>query len=109
MFGEHDQASHPPSAVARKRGAASGGRTEPAVEALDAPHAPDGRAGESPEHATVVRFVNEILATAIRERASDIHFEPFEQEFRVRCRVDGALRETAAPPLALSQPVISRL
>ena len=43
--------------------------------------------------APVVRYVDDVLAQAVRERASDIHFEPFERECRVRCRIDGALRE----------------
>ncbi len=57
----------------------------------------------------IVRFVNLVLAQAIRERASDIHFEPFEREFRVRCRIDGALHELAPPPKSLARPIISRL
>ncbi len=57
----------------------------------------------------VVRYVNEVLEQAIRENASDIHFEPFERECRVRCRVDGALREWPGPPAALSLAVVSRL
>ena len=67
------------------------------------------RSANAVDHAAVVRFVDETLALAVRERASDIHFEPFEHEFRVRFRVDGALRETATPSLALALPVISRL
>lgn len=62
-------------------------------------------AGRTP----IIRFVNLVLAQAIRERASDIHFEPFENEFRVRCRVDGALRELAPPPKSLALPILSRL
>jgi len=45
-------------------------------------------------------LVDSVLRQAIRDHASDIHFEPFEGEFRVRCRVDGTLREVAAPPPA---------
>ncbi|MBK8476882.1 MAG: type II/IV secretion system protein [Opitutaceae bacterium] len=62
-------------------------------------------AGQPP----VVRFVNEVLEEAIRERASDIHFEPFERELRIRCRIDGVLREWPSPPPALVLPVASRL
>ena len=62
-------------------------------------------AGQPP----VVRFVNEVLEQAIRERASDIHFEPFERELRIRCRIDGALREWPSPPPSLVLPVASRL
>ena len=59
--------------------------------------------------APVVRYVDDVLAQAVRERASDIHFEPFERECRVRCRIDGALREWPPPPAALALPVTSRL
>jgi type IV pilus assembly protein PilB len=57
----------------------------------------------------LVRFVNLVLQQAIADRASDIHFEPFETEFRIRYRVDGALYEMAPPPKHLALPVISRL
>ncbi len=57
----------------------------------------------------IVRFVNLVLAQAVRERASDLHFEPFEREFRVRYRIDGVLRDLAPPPPSLALPIISRL
>jgi len=57
----------------------------------------------------VIRFVNLILYQAINDRASDIHFEPFEKEFRIRYRVDGALYEMSPPPRRLALPVISRV
>ena len=57
----------------------------------------------------VVRFVNLVLAQAVRDKASDIHFEPFEDEFKIRYRIDGALYEMAPPPLTLAVPVISRI
>jgi type IV pilus assembly protein PilB len=57
----------------------------------------------------VVKFVNLVLQQAILDRASDIHFEPFETEFRIRYRVDGALYEMAPPPKHLALPVISRI
>jgi type IV pilus assembly protein PilB len=57
----------------------------------------------------IIRFVNVVLAQAIRDRASDIHFEPFEREFRIRYRLDGALREMPPPPQSLAFPIISRL
>jgi len=59
--------------------------------------------------APIIRFVNLVLAQAIQDRASDIHFEPFEDEFKIRYRVDGALYEMAPPPKHLALPVISRL
>lgn len=57
----------------------------------------------------IVRFVDLVLEQAIREKASDIHFEPFEHEFKIRYRVDGALYEMQSPPLHLATPVISRV
>ena len=50
-----------------------------------------------------------ILYQAIQDRASDIHFEPFENEFKIRYRVDGALYEMSPPPRHLALPVISRV
>ncbi len=64
---------------------------------------------EMASQAPIVRFVNLILFQAIQDRASDIHFEPFEDEFKIRYRVDGALYEMAPPPKHLALPVISRL
>ena len=57
----------------------------------------------------IIRYVDLILAQAIADRASDIHFEPFEEEFKIRYRVDGALYEMAPPPIQLALPVISRI
>jgi type IV pilus assembly protein PilB len=71
----------------------------------------DGTSGaEAEAHATpIIRFVDLILYQAIQDRASDIHFEPFENEFKIRYRVDGALYEMAPPPRHLAPPVISRV
>ena len=57
----------------------------------------------------IIRFVNLVMQQAIRAQASDIHFEPFEEEFRIRYRVDGALYEMSPPPKSLALPVISRI
>ena len=62
-------------------------------------------AGQTP----IVRFVNLVLAQAIRDKASAIHFEPFEHEFKIRYRIDGALYEMAPPPRALALPITSRV
>ena len=59
--------------------------------------------------APIVRFVDAVLYQAIKDKASDIHFEPFEHEFKIRYRVDGALYEMAPPPKNLAIPVISRV
>jgi type IV pilus assembly protein PilB len=71
----------------------------------------DGEAAVQAEaNATpIIRFVDLILYQAIQDRASDIHFEPFENEFKIRYRVDGALYEMAPPPRHLAPPVISRV
>ncbi len=61
------------------------------------------------KEAPVVRFVNLVLDKAISEKASDIHFEPFEDVFTIRYRVDGTLFEMAPVPVNLSLPVISRI
>jgi type IV pilus assembly protein PilB len=57
----------------------------------------------------VVRFVNKILVDAIKRGASDIHFEPYETEYRVRLRMDGILRQVAKVPVKLHPRVSSRL
>src|SRR6266542_3375079 len=57
----------------------------------------------------IIKFVNLVLYQAVQDRASDIHFEPFEDEFKIRYRVDGALYEMTPPPKHLALPVISRL
>ncbi len=57
----------------------------------------------------IIRFVNLVLNQAIRDKASDIHFEPFEDEFKIRYRIDGALYEMAPPPKNLAIPVTSRV
>ena len=61
------------------------------------------------EDAPVVRFVNKIMLDAIKRGASDIHFEPYEKNYRVRTRLDGVLKQVASPPLALSNKVTARL
>jgi len=59
--------------------------------------------------APVIRFVNLVLYQAVTDRASDIHFEPFESDFKIRYRVDGALYEMSPPPRRLALPIISRI
>ena len=63
----------------------------------------------SVDEAPVVRFVNGILLNAIRQGASDIHFEPYEDDYRVRLRIDGLLRIAARPPAGLAAKVCARL
>ena len=80
-------------------------REASAAEATDDAALLEGLANDAP----IVRFVNLVLFQAIQDRASDIHFEPFETEFRIRYRVDGALYEMSPPPKHLALPVVSRL
>jgi type IV pilus assembly protein PilB len=64
---------------------------------------------ESASSAPIVKYVNTVLAQAIQARASDIHFEPFESEFKIRYRVDGALYEMSPPPRSLATAITSRI
>ena len=57
----------------------------------------------------VIRYVNKILADAFLKKASDIHVEPYENNFRIRFRIDGTLVEVVRPPKGLMLPIISRL
>ena len=65
----------------------------------------DGDDGDS----AVVQLTNMIITTAIKMKASDIHIEPMEKEFRVRYRIDGALRKMDSPPKRLQGSIISRI
>ncbi len=59
--------------------------------------------------APVVKFLNLVLLTAIRDQASDVHFEPFEHEFKIRYRIDGTLLEIPPPPRGLALALCSRI
>lgn len=61
------------------------------------------------EDAPVVKFLHKMLIDAIGMRASDLHFEPYEHNYRVRFRIDGELREIAAPPVAIKDKLASRI
>ena len=61
------------------------------------------------EDAPVVRFLQKMLIDAINLRASDLHFEPYEYQYRVRFRIDGELREITQPPLAIKDKLASRI
>jgi len=61
------------------------------------------------EDAPVVRFLQKMLIDAINMRASDLHFEPYEYNYRVRFRVDGELREITQPPIAITDKLASRI
>ena len=59
--------------------------------------------------APIIRLVNRLIFNAIEQRASDIHFEPFENEFKVRYRIDGVLHNVESPPTRLQAAIISRV
>ena len=69
----------------------------------------DGDDESEANSAPIVRYIDLVLEQAMREQASDIHFEPFEDEFKIRYRVDGALYEMSPPPVHLSNTIISRI
>jgi general secretion pathway protein E len=64
---------------------------------------------ESEDDAPIIRLINALLTEAVKEGASDIHIEPFENRLAVRFRVDGVLKEVLAPSKALASPVVSRI
>jgi type IV pilus assembly protein PilB len=66
-------------------------------------------AGEGKDDAPIVKFVNKILIDAIKRGASDIHFEPYETDYRVRLRIDGILRQVAKMPVKLHSRITARL
>jgi type IV pilus assembly protein PilB len=76
--------------------------TEAATESPDA-------AISEVDDAPVVRFLHKMLLDAFSMRASDLHFEPYEHNYRVRFRVDGELREIASPPIAIKDKLASRI
>lgn len=80
-----------------------GGDDDLAASAADA--AIDAKGDDTP----VVKFVNKVLVDAIRRGASDIHFEPYENNYRVRLRIDGLLKQVASVPVKLHQRIAARL
>ncbi|TGD74052.1 type IV-A pilus assembly ATPase PilB [Mangrovimicrobium sediminis] len=73
----------------------------------EAPQGEEG--GEAVDETPIVRFVNKVLIDAIKQGASDIHFEPYEHDYRVRFRTDGVLREVIRPPRNLAGRLAARL
>ena len=69
----------------------------------------DDEFGPNEEAQPVIRLVDNLVQEAARQGASDIHIEPGERELRIRIRVDGVLREVAAPPLGLARAIVSRI
>ena len=69
----------------------------------------DEDARSAVDETPVVKFINKVLVDAIRKGASDIHFEPYEKDYRIRYRLDGVLKSVAAPPVQMSRRLSSRL
>lgn len=75
----------------------------------EAETAADEAASTEVDDAPVVRFIQKTLYDAIRDGASDIHFEPYEKYYRIRYRIDGVLQEVAQPPLVIKEKIASRI
>jgi len=105
--------------VQRYYGQQESGSLEDLLSSIDMRHYERGAAAETEVaerdletmagQAPIIHFVNLVLTQAVRDKASDIHFEPFEQEFRIRYRIDGALYDMTPPPRQLTLPISSRL
>ncbi|GAA6120236.1 type IV-A pilus assembly ATPase PilB [Acidovorax sp. FG27] len=76
--------------------------TEEAAEPADA-------GANEVEDAPIVKFLHKMLLDAFNMRASDLHFEPYEHQYRVRFRIDGELREISSPPVAIKEKLASRI
>jgi len=61
------------------------------------------------DDAPIVRFLQKMLLDAFNMRASDLHFEPYEHQYRIRFRIDGELREITSPPIAIKEKLASRI
>jgi len=64
---------------------------------------------DSEDEAPIIKLLNAILSEAIRSRASDIHIEPFENQLRIRFRIDGLLKTVLTPKIALANMLVSRI
>jgi type IV pilus assembly protein PilB len=76
---------------------------------VDAAAVTDDDVSKQASQAPIIRFVDLVLQEGVKAKASDIHFEPFEHEFRIRLRIDGSLYEMAPPPKNLASAVIARV
>ena len=79
------------------------------LEISDGPVEEDEENRDAADDTPIVRFVNKVLLDAIKQGASDIHFEPYEKDYRVRFRTDGILREVVKPPRNLAPRLAARL
>ncbi len=79
------------------------------VDAVAGAAAAEEDVASAASQAPIIRFVDLVLQEAVKAKASDIHFEPFEDQFRIRYRIDGSLYEMAPPPRNLAPAVIARV
>lgn len=82
------------------------------LDGLDVGGDDDGKTenvADSKDDTPIVKFVNKVLVDAIKKGASDIHFEPYETDYRVRLRIDGILKQSAKMPVKLNQRITARL
>ena len=68
-----------------------------------------GLEADSKQHGPIVSYLNKLMGDAIQRGASDLHFEPYEQQYRVRCRIDGVLQELSRPAVSWSSAIAARL
>ncbi len=76
---------------------------------IDSAAVADDDVANAASQAPIIRFVDLVLQEAVKAKASDIHFEPFEDQFRIRYRIDGSLYEMAPPPKNLANAVTARV
>ena len=79
------------------------------IETVDSTQPDDDEDSSAVDDTPIVRFINKVLLDAIKQGASDIHFEPYEKDYRVRFRTDGMLREVVKPPRNLAPRLSARL
>ncbi|MBL8178603.1 MAG: Flp pilus assembly complex ATPase component TadA, partial [Bryobacterales bacterium] len=84
-------------------------RTEAEAEAVGASEEDLEHLRDMASEAPVIRLVNTMIGQAVEKRASDIHVEPFEKEFRIRFRIDGVLQNQDPPPREMKAAIISRI
>src|ERR1700691_5025750 len=94
-------------AIDRYYGQSAKNETEVAMQTTDTEDLEHLR--DMASEAPVIRLVNAMIASAVEKRASDIHIEPFEKEFRVRYRIDGVLVNQDPPPREMKAAIISRV
>ena len=85
------------------------GDVDDEVEESDDLSLEDAELLDDPNQAPIIRFVNAVLSQAIKERASDIHIEPYEKDLLVRYRIDGVLKESLRPPYKFKNTIVARI